>query len=498
MKKQYQTSIAIIFAAFLLYQCTTKDEGTTIFINKVATSAEITDDSVRISHQPILDHEFLLRSKLDSAGILTSQLEISQPTLASIQIGNNYAPIFLRPNDHLIVTLQDSLLSFKSVSESSTLGATNNHLNQMYNTLNTYTNMQLGKNPDEFLFGLDSTSNKITEQTKILQDSIPFKANEIEVFNKLFMLKIEESKIYYAFIYHNNKLVEQIYALREGRPVEDYVAPPSLTKLINEITIDSTLMNSPIYGSSYKYLLNIYNREKFSSQVFDYNRWDNPDPYNPLKVAHLIRTEKLPKSIAEFIQALNVVEYTREEGITKVTDSLYRNFETEFRNSKYSQNLSKVFTKQGLLSQGKTAPNIRGTRSDGTIVNLTDFKGRIVYVDLWATWCAPCVEEIPHSIKLHEFFKDDPTIIFLNVSVDGNVEAWKRKVALEKDWGGVHINLNKVQKDSLSVNYQLTGYPTYILIDKDGKIVTTRAQRPSSGEELKAELEKLSKTRTSL
>ncbi len=496
--KQYQTSIAILFGAFLLYQCTTKDEGTTIFINKVATSAEITDDSVRISHQPILDHEYLLRSKFDSVASLTVQLEISQPMLASIHIGTNYAPIFLRPNDHLIVTLQDSLLSFKSVSESSTLGALNNHLNQMYYTLNTYTNMRLGRNPDDFFSGLDSTINKINEQAKILQDSIPFKPNEIEVFNKLFKLKIEESKIYYAFMYHNNKLVEQIYALREGRPAEDYVAPPSLTKLINEITIDSTLLNSPIYGSSYKYLLNLYNREKFNSQIFDYNKWDNPDPYNPLKVADLIRAEKLPESIAEFLQALSVAGYSREEGITKVTDSLYRNFETEFPNSIYSQHLSKVFIKQGLLSQGKTAPNIKGSKIDGTIANLTDFKGRIVYVDVWATWCAPCVEEIPHSIKLQEFFKDDPSIIFLNISVDGNAETWKHKVALEKDWGGVHINLNKVQKDSLSVNYQLTGYPTYILIDKDGKIVTTRAQRPSSGEELKAELEKLSKTRTSL
>lgn len=496
--KQYPKLFTIFFAAIPFYSCTTKDEGTTILINRVTTSTEITDDSVRVSHQPIMDHEYLLRSKLDSVGSLTAQLEISQPTLASIHIGTNYAPIFLRPNDHLIVTLQDSLLSFKSVTESSTLGATNNHLNQMYNTLNTYTNMQMGKNPDEFLFGLDSTSNKINDQTKILQDSIPFKPNEIEVFNKLFMLKIEESKIYYAFMYHNNKLVEQIYALREGRPVEDYVAPPSLTKLLNEITIDSTLLNSPIYGSSYKYLLNLYNREKFSSQVFDYNRWDSPDPYNPLKVADLIRKEKLPESIAEFLQALTVEKYTREEGITKVTDSLYRNFETEFRNSKYSQNLSKVFNKQGVLSKGKSAPNIRGSKIDGTIVNLTDFKGQVVYVDLWATWCAPCVEEIPHSIKLQEHFKDDPTVIFLNVSVDGDAEAWKRKIGLEKDWGGVHINLNKVQKDSLSVNYQLTGYPTYILIDKDGKIVTTRAQRPSSGEELKTELERLSKTKTSL
>jgi hypothetical protein len=77
------------------------------------------------------------------------------------------------------------------------------------------------------------------------------------------------------------------------------------------------------------------------------------------------------------------------------------------------------------------------------------------------------------------------------------VEEWKRKITIEKNWGGVHINLNKAQIDSLGLNYELTGYPTYILIDKDGKIITTRAQRPSSTQEIKTELERLSKTRTS-
>jgi thiol-disulfide isomerase/thioredoxin len=102
-----------------------------------------------------------------------------------------------------------------------------------------------------------------------------------------------------------------------------------------------------------------------------------------------------------------------------------------------------------------------------------------VYVDVWATWCGPCVEEIPYAKKLQGTFQEDK-VIFLNVCVDDNLEEWKRMLVKEKDWLGTHIFLDHRESDSLHRNYKVIGIPEYFLIDQMGKIVSSRASRPSS------------------
>jgi thiol-disulfide isomerase/thioredoxin len=493
--KHYLVSLKILLLVTLLYQCTNKDEDTVISISKVSSSDENLEDSVRISHAPVIDFKYLLRSKLDSLGKLTAKVEVSQPLLATLNIGNSYAKIFLRPGESLSITYDSAYgFDFRANSGKSALGHFNNHLNQTLEILNT--NGLMGRSPDDFLTAIDSIEKKIKSHTAAFRDSIEFNSGDIQILDKLFKLNIEYAKIWYAFRYYNDALVEQVYAFREGRQIIEYESPKVLSELWDKVVFDTALLSSPIYSDIYKQMLWAYSEDKFS--VFDVKLWNKPDTLNPFKTAAMIKDKMLPKPIAEYLYADNVNKNLWEHGVTKITDSLFRNFELEFPDSKYTPTLARVFEKQGTLTQGRIAPNIRGTKSDGTIANLTDFKGRIVYIDVWATWCGPCVEEIPHSIELQKYFKNDPNIIFLNVSVDRDIEAWRRKIEIEKSWGGVHVNLKRVQVDSLGFNYGITGYPTYILIDKDGKILTTRAQRPSSGEELKAELERLSKTNTSL
>ena len=70
-----------------------------------------------------------------------------------------------------------------------------------------------------------------------------------------------------------------------------------------------------------------------------------------------------------------------------------------------------------LFYQATIAPDFSGRTLEGKLISLKDFKGKVVYVDVWATWCGPCVEEIPYAKKLQGTFQEDK-VIFLNVSVD--------------------------------------------------------------------------------
>ena len=100
------------------------------------------------------------------------------------------------------------------------------------------------------------------------------------------------------------------------------------------------------------------------------------------------------------------------------------------------------YDKKVAILPGDIAPDFSGRTLEGKLISLKDFKGKVVYVDIWASWCGPCVEEIPYAKKLHSAFQEDK-VIFLNVSVDRSREAWKKKLVKEKDWLGTHIILDQ-------------------------------------------------------
>ena len=115
---------------------------------------------------------------------------------------------------------------------------------------------------------------------------------------------------------------------------------------------------------------------------------------------------------------------------------------------------------------------------DGKEVSLSDFKGKVVYLDIWATWCPPCMAEIAYSKPLKEKYKNNPDIIFLNLSVDANQEKWKKVVA-KKKIAGININSLKGMEANVLTNYHADYIPKYVLIDRVGNIVELDAKRPS-------------------
>ena len=101
----------------------------------------------------------------------------------------------------------------------------------------------------------------------------------------------------------------------------------------------------------------------------------------------------------------------------------------------------------------------------------------MVYVDVWATWCKPCLQELPAMKALQEEYKGKD-ITFVSLSVDKDKEAWKAMVTEEKMQGvQLHIDLG-AHRDFIE-NYDLTGIPRFFLISKEGKIISISAPRPS-------------------
>lgn len=126
------------------------------------------------------------------------------------------------------------------------------------------------------------------------------------------------------------------------------------------------------------------------------------------------------------------------------------------------------------------APSFEYENHAGGKAKLEDFKGKYVYIDVWATWCGPCRAEIP-SLKMVEEKYHGKNIAFLSISVDENKdhEKWKTFVT-EKQLGGVQLFADKNWNSDFIKYFEINSIPRFLLIDPSGKVVNADADRPSN------------------
>ena len=119
---------------------------------------------------------------------------------------------------------------------------------------------------------------------------------------------------------------------------------------------------------------------------------------------------------------------------------------------------------------------------------LAKYKGKVIYLDFWASWCGPCKREMPHSLNLQKYFKGQP-VAFVFIDLDRKAENWLNAVKNLKITGH-HYRVNSKVGSDITQRLQLKYIPRYLIINKKGVIVNDNAPRPSSKESIAA-IEKL-------
>lgn len=170
--------------------------------------------------------------------------------------------------------------------------------------------------------------------------------------------------------------------------------------------------------------------------------------------------------------------YLLNFGALETAKDFYADYLTVVETPEFLELVEAEYQSVLALSPGSMAPAITLTDIDGKEVSLSDFAGKVVYLDFWASWCGPCMREVPFAKELKKRMEGQDDLVFLYVSVDTDEIAWRNKVA-EMEIQGVHLNVSGFSHE-VPANYNLKGVPTFYLIGRDGKIFDNRPPRPSN------------------
>lgn len=184
-----------------------------------------------------------------------------------------------------------------------------------------------------------------------------------------------------------------------------------------------------------------------------------------------IQSDKVRESLIHFL----AFTYVEGNGVENITDlqNLYYTYVTSPRlNAIFKQACSKW----DKAAVGRPSPMFKGVDVNGKEMTLRDFRGKYVYIDMWATWCGPCQKELPFLKKLEEKYKGR-NIVFVGLSIDQDKAKWTDRVKSDA-LSGTQLYIGKGTK--FQSDYRISGIPRFILLDPNGRIVNPDMTRPSS------------------
>ena len=390
---------------------------------------------------------------LDNQNGFSQSLEITEAVAAELSYGNVSIPLFLEPGDDINLQFNANSM-LKSLRYSGQGGAHAQYLRdfkqKFENTQTALKNNIRFNNASEFkVFMADAV--KLMQQYYSAYPSMPFFTEGFKQY----------TTAYYNYWFGFNMLnfpYEHPLYYGETEPMElsafyyDFMAQLPLN---NDFALNQKF---------YTYFVDQY--------ISNQKRVLENKKLTPFELADKFLTGRVKTYYLSKIWAQQITNTLTDEKKADLQTFINNNNDNLFKTA-----LKRVYFRNAKLQYSSIAPPFKLLDKDGKDVQLSDFAGKVVYLDFWATWCAPCLNSIKQSQELKTKFKEGE-VVFLYISLDYDVEKWKNYVSQQNILGvNVYANNNALYQVSIKDLYHVQQLPMSFLIDKKGNIASDPAQR---------------------
>lgn len=403
----------------------------------------------------------------DADGKARFELPLSAPAYFTLAISSSENPVYLLPGEELEATLIPEIKNVKGQER------------KIFNLFQLDIKFE-GKAAPINKFLNEFVMEELPDSTFLLDQSSYIK--EMEKVIKRNQKKINSFKLDKRF--KESEIIRMKYRILEGLtryPIQHYWKGGNQmgviyshgedmstihNYLLNEIKDDEELWKvrqyRSFFGNAIGTMVGLYGK-KDSEKMF-MNRLE--------RAASLVKSEVIMEDYVQDL-ALTFVETNESDSLR----SLHAAYEKYVKKQSYRDALDKAMAAWKQSSKGAEFSKADSEYVDieGKPFSMASLKGKYIYIDVWATWCGPCRQELPYLKKLEEKFHGK-NIAFVSISVDSRQKDWARMVERNKMTG---IQLYGGAQAQIMTDYKIEGIPRFFLIDREGRIINSDMTRPS-------------------
>lgn len=411
------------------------------------------------------------KSTIDKKGNYKVVLDITSLQEVILNVGDKYQQLFIEPNDSL--NYSTDARDFYVKASYSGVGSKNNlfkhkyynEFGHIYNMIDYRTVMYFAQTSNEkgLIIALDSIYNYYSNFLEKHKNEITndfYNRSKIEIYYQ-FLCK----KLFYAPFNINVKF--------KGGVRPKMSAYSEYYSFLDTLSLDNdSLLQYKIYND-FLYHYAIIKRDFLMSSS---NR--EPSYIYSSKGMYIISDFLFTGKTREHMMT-NFTILCLERETQKPRDKIYSMFKNDVSDSVYVNLVEKAYAKNKdrieLLKEGDTFPTFSLTDMKGNTISNESLKGKVVYMDFWATWCKGCMQDMPDSKALKEkLSQSNSKVEFLYFNCSDTQDKWKAAIAKHKI-EGTHIYMENNKAIEM---FSIKGYPTYFVLDKTG-IISKIDSRPS-------------------
>ncbi len=415
------------------------------------------------------DGEEEVTAAVDKKGYFRFSFALDRGREMNFHVGNEQTRLYLFPGDSLHLTLNTKAVD-ESVKYSGKNAGCSQYLAAYYLTFEDdakkLTSTEVAAiyavkkyTPQEYLAYTDKQMFQDLQYLESWKDRLP------EAF-------YEEEKLVISYKWSDLKLIypsyKYMFTRNTDHPVMPESTPASYFSFLEEMNLhNDRAVHLQTYRNTVREALEFFSKTSLMTQstpeeVF-MAKWSDASRIYRNKTLEYLRAELLLDGY--------------ENVSMKTMDDPTHEFLLQAENEELKRYVTERFNIARRLAPGQQAPHFSLQNEAGKTISLGDLKGKLIYLDFWASWCGPCIEQMPHAKKVKEAYAGKD-ILFVYISVDETEKAWKKGIE-KHNIEGIHLWAKGFRNETAQA-YNVRGIPRYVLIGRDGTILNNKPPRPSS------------------